>query len=420
MALNKEIEKKLEEIKEKLKPPEDEIRRLRNIFNHVSSKLNNLGNVQLMGSFAKGTILRNTNEIDVFLFIDRKKPIEKAFKEIMHAFSTYKYEIAYAQHPYLRVYVLDARVDIVPAYYISENEKPISAVDRTRLHTEYVIKNTTEKQRDDIRLLKQFLKNINAYGADIKTQGFSGYFCECLVIKKGNFINALRFFSNLEFETDENGNMIFSDPVDKERNLTASLSKECLSKAFIASKKFFELKDLQLMDEFFWFGQNKMKVKKPNIVKSFNVISIIFDKPAIPEDVRFGVLKKACKALCENLEKQGIQVINYYTFNEWYNDIITILTLNKEASKYVISKGPGFNFKQHLFNFIETNSNKFFYKDGILSIKQRKNTKLKDIVKDFFNSYAIKFYNKKSMKINNITYKFVKRELALQEFLLGD
>ena len=102
------------------------------------------------------------------------------------------YRIEYAQHPYTRGVVNGIHIDIVPCYEIKSGERIKSAVDRTPLHVEYLNKNMTKNFSDDVRLLKQLCVANKIYGADSKTQGFSGYVCELLIIKYKKFFNVLK------------------------------------------------------------------------------------------------------------------------------------------------------------------------------------------------------------------------------------
>ena len=53
------------------------------------------------------------------------------------------------------------------------------------------LSNLRPEQHDQVRLLKQFLKGIGVYGADAKVCGFSGYLAELLVLRYGDFDQAI-------------------------------------------------------------------------------------------------------------------------------------------------------------------------------------------------------------------------------------
>jgi tRNA adenylyltransferase (EC 2.7.7.25) len=54
-----------------------------------------------------------------------------------------------------------------------------------------VISNLHREQKDEVRLLKKFMKGIGVYGAEIKVKGFSGYVAELLVYFYDSFRNVL-------------------------------------------------------------------------------------------------------------------------------------------------------------------------------------------------------------------------------------
>jgi tRNA nucleotidyltransferase (CCA-adding enzyme) len=63
-----------------------------------------------------------------------------------------RFQIAFAEHPYLRGWVGKFLINIVPAYEIANPENIKSAVDRTPHHVKFVRKNL--RNPDEVRLLK--------------------------------------------------------------------------------------------------------------------------------------------------------------------------------------------------------------------------------------------------------------------------
>src|SRR5208282_4971638 len=121
-------------------------------------------------------------------------------------------------------------------------------------HTEYVRQHLTSAQRDEVRLLKAFMRGIGAYGADIKTGGFSGMLCETLIASRGEFeqvvedfsvwretrfIDVENYFQGMEDEVHRifQDALIVIDPVDKGRNLGAAVRREQLWN-FVAASRF--------------------------------------------------------------------------------------------------------------------------------------------------------------------------------------
>lgn len=140
-----------------------------------------------VGSYAKKTFL-DGNDLDLFVMfpktMSKGEMVDIGLRigdEVLHGTHSY------AEHPYSSGKWMGVDVDLVPCYRIDPGERPITSVDRSPLHTNYVMSRMTEAQRDEVRLLKKFMKGIGAYGAEPENRGFSGYLCELLVLKYGTF-----------------------------------------------------------------------------------------------------------------------------------------------------------------------------------------------------------------------------------------
>ncbi|MDY6778276.1 MAG: nucleotidyltransferase domain-containing protein, partial [Candidatus Nanohaloarchaea archaeon] len=148
---------------------------------------------RLMGSLAKRTFLSGDKDLDIFVFFDTDTPEQELEQEGLrigrqvfeHFSGTYQEE--YAEHPYIKGEINGFEVEIVPAYDIDEPGAMKSSVDRTPLHTDWVNKNLTEDEKQQVVLLKAFLKGRDLYGSSLRVQGFSGYLCEILIQQYGSF-----------------------------------------------------------------------------------------------------------------------------------------------------------------------------------------------------------------------------------------
>jgi tRNA nucleotidyltransferase (CCA-adding enzyme) len=223
--------------------------------------------VRVEGSVAKDTWLREEPEIDIFMRLSTNIP-RRALGEISLKIARQAVEGAeqierFAEHPYLEAFIDSVRLNIVPCYDVAPGEWK-SATDRTPFHTDYVKKHLNEGLRGEVRLLKKFLKGINAYGAEIKTGGFSGYLCELLILHYQSFVETLRAFAGYKERTsiDPEGYyvgkekelevlfpepLVMVDPVDKARNVASAVQSRTLymvagaARAYLKtpSKKFF-------------------------------------------------------------------------------------------------------------------------------------------------------------------------------------
>ena len=147
---------------------------------------------KLVGSVAKGTHMKDP-DIDLFLMFPESTPLEELREKGLEiGRRAVKGKEHFAQHPYVRGNHEGYRVDIVPCFMVKDPLRKLSAVDRTPFHTEFVVENLKEGQHDQVRLLKRFMKGIGCYGAEAKVQGFSGYLCELLVLRFGDFHSVLR------------------------------------------------------------------------------------------------------------------------------------------------------------------------------------------------------------------------------------
>lgn len=207
MLLHPEIEKK---VLEKIRPTPEQYR----LRDEVVSRVKEVGyevmrergltpaTIELQGSAAKDTWLKGSSDFDIFFIfppkvggtIWLKEYAFPALKEVAERLGM-KYEIAYSSHPYIKGEYMGASVDLVPCFAIKPGERPISAFDRTPLHTRWVrkqIEKFGEEIKDEIRLAKAFLKGIGAYGAETSVGGFSGFSAELLTLAYGGFAELLK------------------------------------------------------------------------------------------------------------------------------------------------------------------------------------------------------------------------------------
>jgi tRNA nucleotidyltransferase (CCA-adding enzyme) len=261
MITGRNYQKVFDAVLKEVKPSATEIAKEKGFINGIVSKLDKITpndvRIELVGSTAKGTNLKGDRDFDVFMLFSK----DYSVKEIMTLGMKYakefakghKSEVAYAEHPYLHVWVQGSKIDVVPSYRIEDISERLTSVDRSPLHTKYVNSRMTDAQRDDVRLLKRFLKAIGIYGAEGKTRGFSGYMCELLILRHGSFTELLDeatkwhgvpVFSLTGPENEETRNkfkdaaMIFIDPVDPDRNVAAAVSKTSISMLMHSAKMF--------------------------------------------------------------------------------------------------------------------------------------------------------------------------------------
>lgn len=216
-----------------------------------------------------------------------------------------------------------AKADIVPAFKIRDSFEMGSAVDRTQLHNEFVMKHLSERQKDQVRLLKAFLKFHNIYGAGASVEGFSGYLCELLIHHYGSFSELIAAFSDLwlPFGIDPknkkgiedkelfkrfNSDFIVIDPTDANRNVAAVVSKECLARLVLSSRQLIKSPSMK----FFCgkrFDDTRSAGRLQRIARELgaDTYTLTFDVPDISQDIIWQQLRKLRRRFADALQKGG-------------------------------------------------------------------------------------------------------------------
>ena len=313
--------------------------------------------VSIQGSVAKDTWLPGDRDIDIFIilprdYIDKIRDGSITNDLISIAVeNNINWNIRYAQHPYVQLLINEFEIDVVPCIRISPGEKPLTAADRTPLHTEFV-NNKLGQRTTDVRLLKAFFKSVGVYGAEIKVQGFSGYVSELLIIYYGSFLDTIKAISNWSTKhvfIDMTGTyserdairrfkspVIIIDPVDPSRNAAASISREVLATAIAASREFLR----NPRAEFF---MRVHKAVKPTWVLPTVVVRMPYPGSTSP-DVVWGEIRKLMSSLSKNLRKLDFEVIRAMAWSDDKTSILLMITLSElELPPYELHEGPPVN-----------------------------------------------------------------------------
>lgn len=310
----------------RIKPTEKEILDIESKANELKSIItDNIAmhgydvKLRLVGSFAKGTFL-NPTDLDIFMLFPEgttKKTLEeiglRTGEEILHG------ERLFSEHPYTRGVYKGIDVDLVPCMAISSTANIQTAVDRTPFHTDYILSVTDENSRDQIRLLKAFMKGIGTYGAEPKARGFSGYLCELLVVKYGSFSEVLKasqqwkdgvVITILKKGPAIKSAMVLYDPVDERRNVASAVHLDTMVRFMVAAKSY-----LTEPSEKFFFPVKRTplsrEVLKSKIaINGTKLISVKFDCPDTLEEHRYAQLWKTRYGIVKKLEEHEFKIIN--------------------------------------------------------------------------------------------------------------
>jgi tRNA nucleotidyltransferase (CCA-adding enzyme) len=266
----------------------------------VAARFPETRGVLLGGSFAKGTWLPGLVDLDIFLKIDPKTP-EDRFEKIGLAVGAgatrgFPRGKKFAQHPYTEATVEGIRVNIVPCYSVRKGEWK-SAADRSLFHVQ-VVRRLSAERKTQIRLLKRFMKAVGVYGAEIETQGFSGYAAEVLVMKFGSLEGVLKYFAGFK---PSSGERLFSlpDPVDEGRDLAIAISGEKLGRMVLAAREF-----LRAPREAYF---RTMRGKNHAELRGM-VFAVVFSHRLLSEDTLWGELRKTTKHFERHLDMNGFKI----------------------------------------------------------------------------------------------------------------
>ena len=377
-----------------------------NLVENEIAKYSEVLGLEFGGSFAKGTWLSQDADVDIFIKFKKstsEEKFEKISKKIgFEALKKYSPYVRYSGHPYVEAKIKDTKINVVPFYDVKLGEWK-SAADRSPFHTKFMEKSLTPKMRNEVRVLKTFLKSNGIYGAEIAKQGFSGYVSEVLILTFENFENTIKSISQIKenqiigkttknFETS----IVIIDPIDSNRNLAAAISDENIGKFVLISRAFKEKPRLTL------FQSKKSRISKKHWD---NLLVIKFDFKHRSPDIIWGQIKRATTSLSTQLELGGFSVLRSKAYTDQIKEAYLLFFLESTKISDTYSKnGPDF--------FRESSSKSFISKN-------LKNTELMWIGT---SGKIISLEKRKHADVTKFMTEFLKKNLqtGVPKGLLGD
>ncbi|BCU68668.1 tRNA CCA-pyrophosphorylase [Sulfolobales archaeon HS-7] len=373
----------LDDVLRRIKPDNQEYEKANSAINTLMKLLDGLS-AEVHGSFRKDTWLKGDTDIDVFVFFDRSLGVDwlkrDAIRILMERLSSLNPKMSYAEHPYLRVEVNGINFDVVPAFKIRWGEKPLTAVDRTSLHTDFVNSHLSDYQKDQVRLLKKFMKGIGVYGAEIKTRGFSGYVAELLIAYYGNFESVVSESSKWKHPVrielakcfrEFKEPLIIVDPVDPDRNAASAVSLRSLATFVLACNEFMK----NPSDNFFFPEQETYSVVKGDIL-AFEILT-----KDVSHDILWGQIWRSVTRIKNKLKEAGFEVIDITATESDGNLYILTQLACKNIPEYYLHVGPFYFDKDGVNKFISVNEQVWINEQGRLcTIKKRKVTDAEAII----------------------------------------
>ena len=405
-----------QEVLQRIKPTADEEKALYEKISVFLSEVNRTAgdaHAMLGGSGAKGTWLKGQHDADIFVLFPYEQYkensaqladiLEKRLKKMNKRF-----ERLHGSRDYFRFKERNFMFEVVPILKINNARDAVNITDVSPLHAAWVNKNSKDKIRDDIRIVKAFCKAQRCYGAESYIRGFSGYVLEILIIYYGSFEKLLKAAVKWEekqvidagklykkgvvwMEMNEaklHSPLIVVDPVDKSRNAAAALSKEkwllFKKKAAAFLKKpnssFFEKKEVtfdKLKGNVVWIEVEGNEGKE--------------DKIGAQLLLAFEFLKNKLKDFC--ITNSGWEWNEHAVF--WF------VVKKKEKERLELRKGPPLDLEKHVAIFKKKHKN-VVVKDGMIFAKLAvKDYKLNDFVRQVLKEEYFKEKVKKVVKFNS-------------------
>ena len=323
--------------------------------------------VMLVGSAAKDTYLRSSVDFDTFVLFPTdtsREDLERHGLELGRAILEDPEE-KYAEHPYIHGLWEGFEADLVPAYAVADLSQRMSAVDRTPFHTRFVLLHMERDQRDQVRLLKQFMKGVGVYGAEAETRGFSGYLCELLVLKYGNFRRVLEagagwkpgtflILERLEGNPKFADPLVFIDPVDVRRNVASAVSAQTLAHFSEACRAYLRREGLS-----YFFPRQLVPMAPDELAVALRrrrseFLLLRTRAPTVLADHLHDQMRKAADAVTRLLERHGFEVKR--TSHEVGKDELLLLVEvpRLRLPETVTHAGPPVKSREHAERFRKT------------------------------------------------------------------
>ncbi len=374
------IEKLCKEVLKQVTPDKKEkeavLQFSRNLGKKLTAALLNSGidaKVAIQGSVAKDTWLAGERDVDMFILLPRMytRDIFSKVLEVVKALVGESWVEAYAEHPYLQGVVDGYRIDFVPCFEIERAGEAGSSVDRTPLHTFYVKRRLDQHAKNEVRLLKRFMRGTETYGAEIKVGGFSGYLCELLTLHYKSFLDVLKAFADwkerklIDSENYYTGRkqevekvfkdpLIVVDPVDKGRNVASALRKKSLDTFIVASRMF-----LQKPSDKYFYPPERQAFTPKRIAEIFKsrgstLVFVKFGKVNTVPDVLWGQLYKSQRSLRKRLQTHDFRVIRDAVWsNEQDLNVFLFEVANRVLPHFRKHLGPPIEKREDCEKFLQ-------------------------------------------------------------------
>ncbi len=422
------------DVLEKIIFSENELKEIREKVDYfkmrLEKNLNGKAEIFIGGSYAKGTIVKKNHvDIDIFVVFSSNEKISDKLKSVLKKMKI-KFSEVHGSRDYYQVkedidnlgnssfdnskfsnktilgesnqakrIAYKIIYEIVPIFKIEKASEAKNITDISPLHVQWLLSKISrdEKLGKEIMLGKSFCYGTNCYGAESYISGFSGYALEVLIVYYKGFANFLKnavkwkfgdkkiiidpekYYKNeKEILSGLNKSKIFGpliliDPVQKERNVCAALSKETLDLFIENAKKFLK----KPSEEFFY--KKLINIKNLKSKGKLHIITSYTNKDKI--DVIGAKLKKFFDFLAYFSEKEGFRVIKReIEFDENAKEA-TFYFVIKPLDEIIVKGPPMYIEQKHIQKFRKKWVNAFEEKGKLFAKTTRRFNSFGDLIK---------------------------------------
>ncbi len=384
----------MEKILKKIKPSKVESYIIKKLTHNFLNKLKTEQTIPILGgSTAKGTWLKGDHDIDIFVKFKTEHNISDKLEKLLEKnFS--KVSRVHGSRDYFQVRRLFLKFEVIPILDIKSTQEAKNITDCSPFHVDWVKNHLDDKQRDEVRLLKQFCKAQRVYGAETHIHGFSGYTLELLIgyyksfekvlkaapkWKEGTVIKFMKKTPKLN--ESKLSHLVIIDPTEENRNAAAALSKEKINKFIQAAKEYIK----KPSGEFF-----KIKEIEIKTLKDKNIVIEVWPKDGKKDIVATKIIK-CYEFISKELEDYGFKIEDSdIYFKEKKPTLIYFNLKNQVIPKEYKHYGPPLSKKEDVNKFNE--KYKKVNKEGnrVYTILEKKHTHAKELIKELIQKEYIK------------------------------
>ena len=323
-----DLEAVLSRVRDRVVPEDAERDRLRTVAAELTERTREAiaelpvdADVVQVGSTARGTWVSGDRDIDLFVRFDadlNREQLEEYGLVVGHAVLPDGHE-EYAEHPYVKGSYEGFDVDLVPCHDVETAGDLVSAVDRTPFHDAYLSARLDDDLAADVVLAKAFLKGIGAYGSDLRTEGFSGYLTELLVVELGGFVplveSARNWHPPVEFDPEGHAERTFDDPLvvvdptDPARNVAAVLSPANLARFQHYARELLATPSGKLFEPTATAALGPDDVRDHLDRRGATPVAVVFDAPDLVDDQLWPQLRRSLDGVVRGLNDRGFDVL---------------------------------------------------------------------------------------------------------------